>query len=101
MAAAQQYGSQLQQQQAQQSREPEKTFVEDPDGALKRHTENIERMMRQREINTILRTEDLRRRFTLEGAEPGGGTPGDLAAFIRRDHEKWGALVRSAGIRAE
>ena len=29
-----------------------------------------------------------------EGAEPVGGTPGQFAAFIRQEHDKWAALVR-------
>jgi tripartite-type tricarboxylate transporter receptor subunit TctC len=53
------------------------------------------------ETNRILGTADIRKRFAADGAEPGGGSPNDLAAYLKDDYEKWGKVVRAAGIRPE
>jgi tripartite-type tricarboxylate transporter receptor subunit TctC len=53
------------------------------------------------ELNKIVRTEDVKKRLAAEGAEPGGGTPAELAAYIRKDYEKWGAVIRTVGIKGE
>ena len=53
------------------------------------------------ELERILRTDDIRKRFALEGAEPVGGTPDSLATYIRNDYEKWGTVIRAIGIRGE
>jgi tripartite-type tricarboxylate transporter receptor subunit TctC len=53
------------------------------------------------ELERILRSNDIRKRFAVDGAEPVGGTPGELAAYIKNDFEKWGAVIRSAGVKGE
>jgi tripartite-type tricarboxylate transporter receptor subunit TctC len=53
------------------------------------------------DLNKILRTDDMKKRFAADGAEPGGGTPAELAAYIRKDYEKWGAVIRTIGIKGE
>ncbi len=53
------------------------------------------------ELDRILRTDDIRKRFAIDGAEPVGGTPGELAAYIKNDFEKWGAVIRAVGIKGE
>jgi tripartite-type tricarboxylate transporter receptor subunit TctC len=53
------------------------------------------------ELERILRTDDIKKRFALEGAEPVGGTPESLAAYIKNDYAKWGAVIRSIGIKGE
>jgi tripartite-type tricarboxylate transporter receptor subunit TctC len=53
------------------------------------------------DLNKILRTDDMRRRLAADGAQPGGGTPAELAAYIRRDYEKWGTVIRTVGIKGE
>jgi len=35
------------------------------------------------------------------GHEPGGGTPGELAAFARSERLKWQPLIVQAGLKAE
>jgi tripartite-type tricarboxylate transporter receptor subunit TctC len=42
-----------------------------------------------------------RDKITAQGDEPGGGTPADMAAMMRRDHQRWGEVVRANNIRAE
>jgi tripartite-type tricarboxylate transporter receptor subunit TctC len=53
------------------------------------------------ELNRILHTVETRKRFAIEGAEPAGGTPAELAAYHKADYEKWGKVIRSAGIKGE
>jgi len=53
------------------------------------------------DINRILRTDDMKKRLAADGAEPAGGTPAELAAYISRDVEKWGRVIRSVGIKGE
>jgi tripartite-type tricarboxylate transporter receptor subunit TctC len=44
---------------------------------------------------------DLRERLAAVGSEPGSGTPEDAGAFLRRESEQWGKVIREAGIKAE
>jgi tripartite-type tricarboxylate transporter receptor subunit TctC len=37
-------------------------------------------------------------RFATLGAVPSGSTPDDLATLIRADHDRWGPVIRAAGI---
>ena len=53
------------------------------------------------DLNKILRTDEMKKRFAADGAESGGGTPAELAAYIKKDYEKWGALIRTVGIKGE
>jgi tripartite-type tricarboxylate transporter receptor subunit TctC len=43
----------------------------------------------------------VKERFNTLGATPVGSTPEELAALIRADHEKWGPIIKAAGIVAE
>ena len=54
-----------------------------------------------REMNLILATADTRKRLAAEGAEPAGGSPGDLGAYHRADYERWEKVIRAAGIKAD
>jgi len=53
------------------------------------------------EIGAILRLPEVEERFIQFGAEGGGGSPGDFAAFIRAESVKWGRIIREAGIHAD
>ena len=44
---------------------------------------------------------DLRERLAGLGGEPASGSPEDAAAFLRREYEQWGRVIREAGIKAE
>jgi tripartite-type tricarboxylate transporter receptor subunit TctC len=48
-----------------------------------------------------LKDPDTRKRFLSSGAEPVANTPEEFAARIRADMEKWGRVVKAAGIRPE
>lgn len=59
----------------------------------------VERL--NREINRIATSDEGRRWFQGTGADAGEQTPAEFAAFVQAEHAKMGALVRSAGLRAE
>jgi tripartite-type tricarboxylate transporter receptor subunit TctC len=51
-----------------------------------------------REVLEILRMPDVVARLATLGVEPTGGTPEDFAAFHKSELERWGRIVRDAGI---
>ena len=53
------------------------------------------------EVTRILALPDVRERLFAIGAEPMGATPEQFAAMVRADVDKWGKLVRAAGISAD
>ncbi len=53
------------------------------------------------EIKRALANTDVRTRLASEGSEIVATTPDDFRAFIRKDVEKWAAVVKSAGIRVD
>jgi tripartite-type tricarboxylate transporter receptor subunit TctC len=59
----------------------------------------VERM--NRELNAVLQRPDVRERFGNSGLQITGGTPDDFAAMLRRDYDKYGAALRSAGVKPE
>ena len=50
--------------------------------------------------NTALQDATLRERVTSQGDEPGSGTTEEFAAMVRRDHARWGEVVRANNITA-
>jgi tripartite-type tricarboxylate transporter receptor subunit TctC len=52
-------------------------------------------------IVKVLATAEARDWFAAQGGEPKGETPEQFAAFIRAEHDKWGTVVREAGIKLE
>jgi tripartite-type tricarboxylate transporter receptor subunit TctC len=52
------------------------------------------------EIVRILNRPDVRGQFASQGAEAGGTSSAEFAEFIRREIEKWGKVVRAAGLTA-
>jgi len=55
----------------------------------------------QQEAAKALRMPDVMARLATLGAEPVGGTPAELAAFLRTELAKWADIVKSAGIKVE
>jgi tripartite-type tricarboxylate transporter receptor subunit TctC len=53
------------------------------------------------EANKVLRTAEVRARLAADGADPAGGTPQELAAYHKADYEKWGKVVKAAGVKGE
>src|SRR5262249_24883007 len=53
------------------------------------------------EATRALRQNELKERFAVEGVEPVGGTPEQLAATMAADMQKVGKLIKEAGIRTD
>lgn len=52
-------------------------------------------------LNTALKDPAVRDRITGQGDEPGGGTPEEFDAMVKRDHARWGEVVRASKITVE
>lgn len=51
------------------------------------------------ELARILKSPDIVAQWVASGAEPGGNTPEEFAAYIRDEYERWGRIVRERGIK--
>jgi tripartite-type tricarboxylate transporter receptor subunit TctC len=54
-----------------------------------------------REIDSILKTAEVREPLARQGAEIVGGSPEQLAAHMAADIDKWRKLIADAGLRFE
>ena len=54
-----------------------------------------------REARRVLSERENRERFVSQGAVLPLGTPDDLAAFVAADSQRWGSVIRAAGIKVE
>jgi tripartite-type tricarboxylate transporter receptor subunit TctC len=59
----------------------------------------IERL--QVEITKALKLPDIQERFASIGAEPMGSTPDQLAAHLKRETDRWSAIIRERNIKAD
>ena len=59
----------------------------------------IERL--HREIAAVLKEPVIAERMTAAGLEPIGDTPAQFSAYLLSEMDKWGRLVRTAGIKAQ
>ncbi|MBM3648079.1 MAG: tripartite tricarboxylate transporter substrate binding protein [Alphaproteobacteria bacterium] len=53
------------------------------------------------EVAKILAQPEARQRLLQIGFEPAGGSPADLAAFEKRERDKWGPLIKAAGLKGD
>ena len=51
-----------------------------------------------RDAADAMKTPMVRERFNTLGADPLSSTPEELAALIRADYDKWGPIIKAAGI---
>ena len=54
-----------------------------------------------REFNAVLQQPGTRQRMETSGLQVSGGSPEDFAKILKRDYEKYGAALRSAGVKPE
>ncbi len=55
----------------------------------------------QTQIAKILRTPEVGDRLTSEGADVGGDSPAEFAAFVKSESAKWAKVVKISGVRAD
>src|SRR5258706_13522960 len=53
------------------------------------------------EANKALASGEMKAKLQEEGSTPLGGTPRQFAEFVKKEHAKWGAAVRDAGIKLD
>ena len=53
------------------------------------------------EMQKVLASEELKERFVALGMDPVSSTPDDMAAFMRREQERYGTIIRNANIKVE
>jgi tripartite-type tricarboxylate transporter receptor subunit TctC len=53
------------------------------------------------EVDRILKSADIKGRFTNEGLEPIGGTPEAFSQFIRNEIDKYANVIKTAGIKPQ
>ena len=54
-----------------------------------------------REIDEVIKMPDIKEKFARQGAEIGGSSSEEFAAFLRDDYEKWAKLFKELGIQPE
>jgi tripartite-type tricarboxylate transporter receptor subunit TctC len=52
-------------------------------------------------INEAVKSAEIEAAFVRLAVEPRPGSPADFAAFLSRERDKWGALIKVAGIKAD
>lgn len=53
------------------------------------------------DVNRLLKTPEMRDRFTALGVEAEASTPAEFKAYFRNDMSKWAKVVRAAGVSAD
>jgi tripartite-type tricarboxylate transporter receptor subunit TctC len=53
------------------------------------------------DVREVLRFPEVQKRLADLSAEPMGLSPAETAAFMRQESERWGAVIRSAGVKLE
>lgn len=53
------------------------------------------------ETHTAMHSAEVMKRLASDGSEPVGSSPSQFAAHLRAEHEKWGRVIKQAGIRGE
>ena len=53
------------------------------------------------EAEKILQTTEMRQRMVTLGYDPAGGTPEQLAAYVKSETQKWSQAIKEAGIKVE
>ena len=46
----------------------------------------------------VLASDDMKQKFAAQGLEPLSSTPAEITAYLRSETEKWGKVVRAAGV---
>jgi tripartite-type tricarboxylate transporter receptor subunit TctC len=52
-------------------------------------------------VNESLRSSEIEQAFKRLAVEPHAGSPAEFAAFLTKERERWGAVIKAAGIKAD
>ena len=52
-------------------------------------------------MNAVLEETELRETLAAQGAVVRGGTPAQFQRFFLAEYDKWGGIVKAAGVKAE
>jgi len=52
-------------------------------------------------VQKAVQAQDLKDRYLTLGMEPAANTPDELMALMRREQERYGTIIRNAGIKIE
>jgi tripartite-type tricarboxylate transporter receptor subunit TctC len=52
-------------------------------------------------VNKVLKDTEVVGKITSAGVSMGGGSPGEFAAFVKTDYERWGDIVRKSGVKLD
>jgi tripartite-type tricarboxylate transporter receptor subunit TctC len=52
-------------------------------------------------MNDVFAMPDVRSRLATMNMQPAGGSPADMAAFVKAETARWGEVIRAAGIKAQ
>ena len=58
-------------------------------------------MKLNQEVTTAIKHPDVTRQLVAQGYEPSPNTPREFSAFIKAEIDKWGKVIKSAGVKAE
>ena len=53
------------------------------------------------DTRAALKSPEVNQSLVSQGAEPGGSSPAEFAAYFRSEIRKWGGVIKSAGIKLE
>ena len=53
------------------------------------------------ETNAALKVSEVREQFIFNGAEPGGGSPADFMALVKREIKEWAEVVKKTGLQPQ
>jgi tripartite-type tricarboxylate transporter receptor subunit TctC len=67
---------------------------------VKAGTPQADRQRLSKAYQDAMRDPDVRATLLAQGLEPVGSTPEAFAATLRTDHEKWGPIIRKAGLKS-
>jgi tripartite-type tricarboxylate transporter receptor subunit TctC len=54
-----------------------------------------------RTMNAVLEESELRETLAAQGAVVRGGTPAQFQRFFLSEYDKWGGIVKAAGVKAD
>ena len=54
-----------------------------------------------RELNLILKSEDVQKAFQTQGMDPSGSSPEEFGRLVERDANLWAQLIKAQNIKAD